>query len=177
MTDYWKPAEADFVAAYGELYEHSAWIASDAWHEINAANQAQPSASQQLSQDALLSVLEKTVSNAGREKQLALICAHPDLAGRASVAGELTGHSTEEQSSARLDQCTAEELARFQSLNDRYKDQFGFPFIMAVRNRTRTEILDAFAERINNTEANEFNLALENIHQIARLRLEAMSVS
>jgi OHCU decarboxylase len=103
-----------------------------------------------------------------------LIRAHPDLAGKAQIAGELTADSTSEQASAGLDQCSIEEYERFQSLNEAYRDKFGFPFVMAVRNSSLAEILDAFGGRLENDPDVEFETALAEIHKIARLRLEAM---
>jgi OHCU decarboxylase len=116
------------------------------------------------------------VDNASVETQLALIRAHPDLAGKAQVAGELTEDSTTEQASAGLDQCSAEEYERFQSLNADYHEKFGFPFVMAVRDSSRVEILDAFGKRLGNDPNTEFETALAEIHKIARLRLEAMGI-
>lgn len=114
------------------------------------------------------------VDNAAPERQLELIRAHPDLAGKAQLAGELTASSTEEQASAGLDQCSPEEYERFQALNGAYRDKFGFPFVLAVRGRSRAEILEAFEARLGNDYDVEFETALAEIHQIARLRLEAM---
>jgi 2-oxo-4-hydroxy-4-carboxy-5-ureidoimidazoline decarboxylase len=113
-----------------------------------------------------------TMRGATRERQLALIRAHPDLAGRAAIAGELTAASSAEQASAGLDRCTPEEFARFQELNDSYKGRFGFPFILAIKGRTRAGILAAFEQRLDNTPAAEFEEALRQIARIARLRLE-----
>jgi len=114
------------------------------------------------------------VDNASTEWQLALIRAHPDLAGKAQIAGELTKDSTTEQSSAGLDQCSTEEYERFQTLNHDYQEKFGFPFVMAVRDSTRTEILAAFENRLENDPDTEFETALSEIHKIAALRLSAM---
>ena len=114
------------------------------------------------------------VDNADTEQQLELIRAHPDLAGKAQIAGELTEDSTEEQASAGLDQCSKVEYERFQALNDAYKEKFGFPFVMAVRRSNRAEILEAFSARLKNDYDAEFETALAEIHKIARLRLDAM---
>ena len=114
------------------------------------------------------------VDNAAVGTQLDLIRAHPDLAGKAQVAGELTADSTQEQSRAGLDQCSAEEFEAFQTLNSAYKKKFDFPFIMAVRESTREEILLEFARRIENDYDLEFETALQEIHKIARLRLAAL---
>ena len=153
-----------FVQRYGGIYEHSAWVAerAEAWLPDDADTAT------------IATRMADCVDNASKEQQLELIRAHPDLAGRAQVAGELTEDSTLEQASAGLDRCSPDEYERFQSLNESYKDKFGFPFVMAVRNSTRQEILDAFEARLGNDYDTEFETALLEIHTIARLRLEAM---
>ena len=155
---------SEFVARYAGIYEHSPWVA-----EETAADAA---ASTDIAEIATL--MAECVDNASAEQQLTLIRAHPDLAGKAQIAGELTADSTDEQASAGLDKCSADEYAQFQSLNDSYKEKFGFPFVMAVRASTRAEILAAFAARLDNDAGTEFETALQEIHKIARLRLEAM---
>ena len=157
----------DFIARYGGIYEHSPWVA-----EQTAALAAAPDDIGQLA-----TLMADCVDNAGTEQQLALIRAHPDLAGKAQVAGELTADSTDEQASAGLDQCSKVEYERFQALNDAYKEKFGFPFVMAVRGSNRAEILEAFSARLKNDYNVEFETALEEIHKIARLRLEAMETT
>ena len=114
------------------------------------------------------------MDSASRHDKLALIRAHPDLAGRLATAGELTADSAAEQASAGLDQCSAEEFEKFQALNRAYVEKFEFPFVMAVRGRQRSEILEAFAERVENSYEDEFATALREIHQIARMRLEQL---
>ena len=109
---------------------------------------------------------------ATHEQKLALINAHPDLSGRLAQAKMLTRESTQEQASAGLDQLTPDELARFTALNDAYKARFGFVFIMAVRGRTKQEILEAFERRLNHSPEAEFAAALTQIERIALLRLE-----
>lgn len=155
-----------FVERFGGLYEHSPWIAAGAWPGI--------SGQADISMESLLQGLREVVEAAAEEQQLALIRAHPDLAGKAAVRGELTAESTHEQARARLDQCSTDEFDRFQQLNTNYKERFGFPFVMAVRERSRAEILQAFEQRCQNAPAQEFRAALDNIHEIARLRLQAM---
>ena len=155
---------SNFVNRYGGIYEHSPWVAEEA--ETIVGNAADI--------ETIAAVMADCVDNAAVEKQLALIRAHPDLAGKAQIAGELTADSTSEQASAGLDQCSAQEYERFQSLNDAYKEKFGFPFVMAVRNSSRAEILEAFDSRLGNDPDTEFETALAEIHKIARLRLEAM---
>ena len=109
--------------------------------------------------------------SASHEAQLALINAHPDLAGKAAVRGELTASSTAEQSGAGIHECTAEEFARFTELNDAYKAKFKFPFIMAVKGSNRHQILAAFETRIHNPVDIEFKCALAEINNIALFRL------
>jgi len=154
----------DFIARFGGIYEHSPWVAE---RICGLAADTDDVAE-------LAMLMADCVDNAAREAQLELIRAHPDLAGRAQVAGELTAESTAEQASAGLDHCSTEEFERFQSLNTEYRDKFGFPFVMAVRGATRDEILEAFAARVENDYELEFETALVEIHKIARLRLEAM---
>ena len=124
--------------------------------------------------DRIAAIMADCVDNASTDRQLALIRAHPDLAGKAQIAGELTQDSSDEQASAGLDQCSAVEYRRFQSLNDEYHEKFGFPFVVAVRGSSRAEILEIFARRLDNTEAIEFETALSEIHKIARLRMDAL---
>ncbi len=151
---------AGFAAAFGGVYECSPWVA-----ETAAA--ARPFAGV----DDLLAAMSAGVRAAGADAQTALVRAHPDLAGRAAVAGEMTPESRAEQAAAGLDQCTAAEFARFQELNAAYKAKFGFPFVMAVRGAGRADILIAFAARLENDRAQELDRALQEIDRIARLRL------
>ncbi len=157
---------ADFIDRFAGIYEHSPWVAELAVSVL----------SENPGMDEIARVMADCVDNASRERQLELIRAHPDLAGRAQVAGELTAESTDEQSSAGLDQCTPDEFERFQRFNDAYHQKFGFPFVMAVRGSSRAEILAAFEKRLENDYDVEFETALVEIHRIARLRLEAMNL-
>jgi len=154
----------DFIARYAGVYEHSPWVA-----EHVAAFAADIEDSSRLAE-----LMADCVDNADTEQQLKLIRAHPDLAGKAQIAGELTEDSTEEQASAGLDQCSKVEYERFQALNDAYKEKFGFPFVMAVRRSNRAEILEAFSARLKHDYDAEFEMALAEIHKIARLRLDAI---
>lgn len=156
---------AAFVAAFGGIYEHSAWVAERAFDE----GQPLPDAIEALHQR-----LSAQVARASHAEQLALIQAHPDLAGRAALAGELTAASTSEQAGAGLDQCTPDELARFTGYNDAYREKFGFPFIMAVKGSNRHLILAAFEERLPNTPEQEFQRALAEIDRIALFRLQTL---
>lgn len=154
---------AAFVETLAEIFEHSPWVAE-------AAEGARPFESR----ESLLAAMVAVVLAAPQPQKLALIRAHPDLAGRLAVQGELTEASTAEQASAGLDQCTPAELTRFRSLNQAYTTKFGFPFVMAIKGRSRAEILDSFAQRLENDDAAEFDAALEQIAEIARLRLMAL---
>ncbi len=155
-----------FVARFGGVYEQSPWIAEQVF---DTGITPLADSAQGLSQ-AMVDIVEQ----AGREPQLALLCAHPDLAGRLAVSGELTSASSAEQSAAGLDQCTSEQYAIFTDLNERYTRKFGFPFILAVRGYHRDEILECFQRRVDNDVDVEFDEALEQVHRIARLRLEAL---
>lgn len=157
--------QSEFVAIYGGIYEHSPWVAERVKALLGE---------QRPSTKALARLMADCVDNASSETQLELIRAHPDLAGKAQLAGELTADSTEEQSRAGLDQCSPEEFEHFQKLNNAYKKKFGFPFIKAVRESNRVEILEAFETRLKNNYETEFETALQEIHKIARLRLNAM---
>jgi OHCU decarboxylase len=157
----------EFAERFGGVYEHSPWVAERAEAVLDGRD---------VDAELLANLMADCVDNASVERQLELIRAHPDLAGRAQVAGELTADSSEEQSKAGLDQCTADEFETFQSLNAAYKEKFDFPFIMAVRESTRGEILEAFAARIDNDYNAEFETALQEIHKIARLRLAALEI-
>jgi N-carbamoyl-L-amino-acid hydrolase len=153
------------VALLDGVYEHSPWIP-------RAAAAKRPFASL----DALKRALVEAVRDAGRDAQLGLIRAHPELAGKAMVAQTLTAESTGEQGRAGLTHCTAEEFARLQQLNADYNARFGFPFILAVRGPrgtglSRAEIIATFARRLDNHPDFEFAEALRNIHRIAEIRL------
>lgn len=163
-----KPSELSeeaFVRTYGAVYEHSPWVAERAWR--NGIGSRQDTV------EGLARAMADVLSRASAEEQLRLIRAHPDLAGKAALRGELTGASTREQAGAGLDACSPEELERFHTLNASYKLRFGFPFVMAVGGRTRGEILDAFARRIGNPPDVERAAAIEQINRIALLRLRA----
>ncbi|MGV6815934.1 MAG: 2-oxo-4-hydroxy-4-carboxy-5-ureidoimidazoline decarboxylase [Thiotrichales bacterium] len=159
-------SEKDFMERFGGIYEHSPWVAA-------AVYQAGIDSSFD-EIDTLASTMRSVVDAAEKDKLSELIRAHPDLAGKAALKGELTEESSSEQASAGLDQCSAEELQRFTELNDAYKARFGFPFIMAVRFSDRYAILDAFEERLANTPEREFARAIQEIHKIALFRLQEL---
>ena len=154
-----------FVERFGGIYEHSAWVAQDAFDRgLGGTDTA----------GGLARRMSAAVAAATQDKQLALVNAHPDLSGRLAQAKLLTADSTFEQASAGLDRLTAEELTKFTQLNDAYKAKFGFVFIMAVRGRSKDEILQAFERRLQNSPQDEFREALVQIDRIAELRLSQM---
>jgi len=155
-----------FIAAFGDLYEHSPWVAADTWDRLQGQGLN--------SIEAVHAAMSETLLAADTARQLALINAHPDLAGKAAVAGELTAASTSEQAGAGIHLCTPAEFARFTALNDAYKARFGFPFIMAVKGSDRHQILAAFETRIHHTREVEFGCALAEINKIALFRLHAL---
>jgi 2-oxo-4-hydroxy-4-carboxy-5-ureidoimidazoline decarboxylase len=155
--------ETQFVATYGGLYEHSPHFAQAVWRST-------PHAALDTA-EGLSQALRAAVETAGRPARLALIRAHPDLADRA----RLSQASVAEQSGAGLDNCSAEELAEFRTLNEAYKARFGFPFIKAVRGFSRQQILDEFRCRAGNDPETEFRTALDEIHKIARMRLNDLA--
>lgn len=157
---------ADFVGALGDIYEHSPWIA-----EVAAAKR--PFATLQTLHEAMMAA----VSAAPKEKQLALVQAHPDLAGKAARAGTLTAASTNEQMSAGLDRLSEAEFARFHKLNDAYKAKFSFPFIVCVRRHSKNSILRSFEKRLTHSTDEELSTALAEIFRIAALRLDQKVVA
>ena len=165
LNDPTKMSKSTFVEQFGGVYEHSAWVAEKAYDD------GLPEGA-----EALVSCLRAIIEAAGEAPQLALLRAHPDLAGKLAKSGELTVESTSEQAGAGLDECTPEEFSEFTDLNDIYKAKFGFPYILAVKGRHRLEILENFRTRVGNSPAQEFREALDQVHQIARLRLEALAI-
>ncbi len=149
-----------FVAVCGPLFEHSPWIA-----ERTAARR--PFASR----DALHRALCETMRSATETEQLALVRAHPDLVGRAALAGTLTKESTAEQRAAGLGGLSTDEVRRFQEFNAAYQAKFGFPFVICARENKKDAILAAFPVRLAATPAQELSTALTEIEKIARLRL------
>jgi 2-oxo-4-hydroxy-4-carboxy-5-ureidoimidazoline decarboxylase len=153
--------KTNFVTSLGGIFEHSAWVAERAF-------QHKPFASL----DDLHQEMVQIVARALVTEQLALIRAHPDLAGKAARAGKLTASSSKEQTGAGLDKLSDEEFERFHKLNNAYKDKFDFPFILAVKGHTKHSILAAFESRLHHTVEAERETALVQIAQIARFRLE-----
>lgn len=155
--------ETAFIARFGGLFEHSPWVARQAFAGGKTDTK---------DIDALEQAFCRVIMRADREKQLALLNAHPELACAEADRLELTDDSKQEQSGAGLDQCTPGEFREFGKLNRAYHERFGFPFIVAVKGLRREEILAQFRSRIGNEPAQEFDEALRQVCRIGRLRLE-----
>ena len=152
---------ATFVAAIGFAFEHSPWIAEAAWDRRPFADL-----------DDLHTALADVVAGTSRDRQVALIAAHPDLAGRVAREGRLTPASRGEQAAAGLDRLTPEELVRFDRANAAYRERFGFPFVICAREHDKASILAELECRAGNDRDAEIETALAEIAKIARLRLE-----
>ena len=150
-----------FVERFGPLFEHSPWVAEAAWRDRPFADR-----------EELYEALVAAMYAAPRERKLALIRAHPDLAGKAAIEGTLTSSSRREQASAGLARLTPDEYAAFTRTNTAYRERFGFPFVVCAREHTKESILRSAAERLDHTAGEEIRVALEEIAKIARLRLE-----
>lgn len=158
--------KAEFVDRYGSIFEHSPWIAERAWDgELAPAND---------SAVGLQFALRCQFRMATPEERLAVLRAHPDLAGKLAAAKRLTAESSAEQASVGLDHLTDDERDRFTALNTAYVEKFGFPFIIAVRDNTKASILAAFEKRIANSAEEEFATACAQVERIALLRLRAV---
>jgi len=151
----------DFVRAFRSVYERSPWVAERAWRERPFEGP-----------EDLRRTLRRAVQEAPRERQLDLVRSHPDLAGKAAVAGELTPESEREQSSAGLDRLSPDEYERFRNVNAAYREKFGFPMVVYVKEHTNDSILAQTEARLANTREREVKTALEEIQKIAASRLK-----
>lgn len=152
-----------FVGVLGAVFEHSPWVAERVWPQRPFADVA-----------TLHAAMCAAVRQAGPAAQLALIRAHPQLAGKAAIAGALSADSAREQRGAGLDQCSPAEYLRLAELNAGYEARFGFPYILAVRGYDRQGILANLAARLGNARQAEMGEALRQIERIAALRLADM---
>lgn len=155
--------QESFVRSLASLFEGPPWIVREGWN-------ARPFASIVELHRALCDVMYQ----APIERQVALIQAHPDLVGRAALAGTLTSESANEQSSAGLDRLSPEEIATFTRLNQDYHDRFGFPFVICVRENKKESILEGFATRLHHARSTEIETALGEIAKICWFRLRAI---
>lgn len=156
----------EFIALLGGIFEHSPWVAEAVVHERPFGTL-----------EALHTAMVACVERAPRERRLALLGAHPDLAGREAQAGQLTPSSTAEQARAGLDGLSADEVSRIAALNAAYRAKFGFPFIVAVRDHTKASIFETFVQRLANDAETEFAEASRQVYRITRLRLGALIAS
>ncbi len=152
---------AEFVAVLGDVVEHAPWVA-----EAIAGDR--PFADIAAVRDAITAAL----SGADENRRLAVLQAHPDLAGKAARAGALTRDSQAEQASAGLDSLSEQEFAQFTRLNDAYRAKFAVPFIICVRRHTKASILRHFEHRLRNDRAAELSAALAEVLRIVALRLD-----
>lgn len=156
-----------FVEQFGGIYEHSRWVAEEAW--VGLAGQPRTTFG------ALALAMARSVASAPEDAKLQLLRSHPELASKAALAGELTEASNREQSGAGLDRCSPAELAQIQQLNAEYGAKFGFPFIIAVSGLNRSDIISAMAKRILNSRDEELAEALLQVDRIAQIRLAALA--
>ncbi len=159
-------ARDEFISRFGGVFEHSPFIAERAYDDGFVG--------ETLDVDRVHTALVAIFRAASPEERLGVLRAHPDLAGRLAIAGELTEDSKKEQAGAGLDRLSPEEHQRFTELNRAYVEKFGFPFIIAVKGLDKQAILTAFEKRIDNSRDAEFETATAQVERIALLRLEAL---
>jgi 2-oxo-4-hydroxy-4-carboxy-5-ureidoimidazoline decarboxylase len=152
-----------FVAKLGGVFEHSPWVAEAAWEKRPFATIT-----------ALHTAMVDAVARATPQRQLALLRAHPELAGKAAMRGDVTASSRREQSGAGLTACSPAEYAKLQALNTRYNARFGFPFILAVKGYDRAGIIATFEARLEHGVEQERAESLRQVARIAALRLESL---
>ena len=157
-----KFSKSEFIKVFANIFENARWIAEEL-HNQKPFNNF----------DELSSKMLNTFETATKEKQLKILNAHPDLASKTKI-NLLTPDSLKEQTSVGLDQCTEEEFNEFGKLNDSYK-KFGFPFILAVKGKTKIEILNNFKKRISSDPETEFDEAIKQVKQIAGLRFKELN--
>ena len=157
-----KLSKSEFVKVFANIFENAIWIAEKLYNQKPFDNF-----------EALSSKMLNIFETAAKEKQLKILRDHPDLANKTKISS-LTPDSLKEQIGSGLDQCSEEEFNEFKKLNDSYK-KFGFPFILAVKGKTKTEILNNFKARIYSDPETEFNEAIKQVKQIASVRLNELN--
>ena len=157
-----KLSQSEFVKVFANIFENATWIADELY-------KLKPFLDFDELSLKMINIFEKT----SKEKKLKILNNHPDLGNKAKITS-LTIDSLKEQKSVGLDQCTKEEFKEFKKLNDEYK-KFGFPFILAVKNKSKFEILSNFKKRINSEPQAEFEEAIKQVKKIASLRLESLN--
>lgn len=153
--------QESFVQALAALFEGPPWIVHAAWQQRPFSDRAQ-----------LQQALSSIMYSASQEQQVALLRAHPDLMGRAALAGTLTPSSTREQAAAGLVRLSPEEIATFRRLNAAYQERFGFPFVICARENKKESILAGFSTRLQHTREQEIANALAEVAKICSLRLQ-----
>jgi len=157
-----KLSKSEFIKVFANIFENARWVAEELYYQKPFGNFEELSSK-------TLNIFE----TATKEKQLKILNAHPDLANKTKIS-LLTPDSLKEQTSAGLDQCTEEEFSEFKKLNDTYK-KFGFPFILAVKGKTKIEILNNFRKRISSDPEIEFDEAVKQVKQIVSIRLKELN--
>ena len=157
-----KLSKSEFIKVFANIFENARWIAEELYDQKPFGDFKELSSK-------ILNIFETTT----KEKQLKILKAHPNLADKTKI-GLLTPDSLKEQTNAGLDQCTEEEFNEFKKLNETYK-KFGFPFILAIKEKTKIEILDNFRKRISSDPKIEFKEAVKQVKQIASFRLKELN--
>ena len=160
-----KLSETQFIKLFANIFENSQSIAGDLYKKKgDGFNDF----------DDLTKKMMDIFDNTTKEQKLRILNSHPDLANKTKVSS-LTDDSKKEQQNAGLDSCTKEEFDEFKKLNDLYKKKFNFPFILAVKEKNKNEILDNFKKRISFDPTTEFDQAIKQVKQIASLRLKELN--
>ena len=155
--------ESEFIKVFANIFENARWIAEELYKQKPF-----------MDFDELSSKMMNIFEVASKEKKLKILNDHPNLGSKTKISS-LTADSLKEQVNAGLDQCTKEEFIEFKKLNDDYK-KFGFPFILAVKGKTKIEILNNFRKRVNSEKAIEFEEAIKQVKKIASSRLENLNI-
>jgi OHCU decarboxylase len=159
-----KLSEIEFVEVFGNIFENASWIAEKTYKQKPFKNF-----------DDLSKKMISVFDLSENQNKLKILNSHPDLADKAKI-GSLSPDSNKEQINAGLDQCSEEEFNEFKSLNSEYKSKFGFPFILAVKGRGKSEILINFKKRLISNRQTEFTEAAEQVKQIANVRLQELKI-
>jgi len=159
-----KLSRSEFVEIFANIFEKTKWIAEKLYNQKPFNNFKD-----------LCSKMLGIFETAGKETQLKILEAHPDLADKVTV-NLLTSNSRSEQSNAGLDQCSEEEFNEFKNLNKSYRQKYGFPFVITVKGKNKIEILSEFRKRILNSVDEEFNEAIIQVGKIANLRLNEINI-
>ena len=158
-----KLSQSEFIKVFANIFENSIWIAEELYTQ-KPFNDFEELSSK------MLDIFENT----SKKKQLIILNAHPDLADKTKII-YLTPNSKKEQTNVGLDQCSEEEFREFKNLNDKYKKKFGFPFIYAVKNKSKEEILSNFRQRVSYDISVEFIEAKKQVKKISSLRLNEIN--